>query len=220
MYCVFRAIWWWQMLGTSIRCRRCCCCCCSCSSCMCVHTYYFSCWKSSAEEARMKRNDTKDDNDNNDNGDGNGKKARMRFSCARQYGNINRNWRFHFIAHYYWFLLRSLSRSIEIKDDAPPFRLFRFRFLSFSLTRSLSLFRSNSRSLGSVQSTTAWNANATRNTKTIQNELNAQSHPLICLCISFGVCVVHLMAFVLVILCESPSTGRKSDYMGLEKIDL
>lgn len=30
--------------------------------------------------------------------------------------NINRNWRFHFIAHYYWFLLHSLTKPIEIRN--------------------------------------------------------------------------------------------------------
>lgn len=38
--------------------------------------------------------------------------------------NINRNWRFRFITHYYWFLLRSLTRAIEITMIAIFFCLF------------------------------------------------------------------------------------------------
>lgn len=38
-------------------------------------------------------------------------------SCVADSININRNWRFRFIAHYYWFLLHSLTKAIENQKD-------------------------------------------------------------------------------------------------------
>lgn len=60
-------------------------------------------------------------------------KHRLEIFFGGQYGNINRNWRFRFIAHYYWFLLRSLTRPIEITKRSSRSIVCLFLPLSFSV---------------------------------------------------------------------------------------
>lgn len=175
-------------------------------ACMCVHTNYFSCWKSSVEAHEKKRYE----DNNNDNGDGNGEKSWMRFSCARQYGHINRNWRFHFIAHCYWFLLRSLTRSIEIKETHRPFVRFHF-FLSLFITLSSFLSRSFGRfnlfNLFALEMSTPY---TTWNRKTIQNvHVHTQSDRLICLCTSFRDVCFHRHGIHIGHLVRNCDEGRK-----------